>query len=131
MSAVVVTLYGLPNCDTVKKARAWLADAGVVVHFHDFKKQGVPQDRLDTWMAAAGWEVLLNRRGTTWRRLDAAALAGASDEAGARALFLAQPSVIKRPVVEWGLRGHVTVGFDAQTFTTALRAVQTRAGRPA
>lgn len=130
MNAVAVTLYGLPNCDTVKKARAWLAEAGVAVQFHDFKKLGVPHDRLDVWMAAAGWDVLLNRRGTTWRRLDAQAQASASDESGARALFLSQPSVIKRPVVEWGLHGHITVGFDVQTFTTALRTAQTRVGRP-
>lgn len=104
------TLYGISNCDTVKKARAWLTAQGVDFTFHDFKKQGVPPDRLDRWLAAAGWEKLLNRQGTTWRKLEPATQAGAGDAAGARALMLAQSSVIKRPVVEWG-SGAVTVGF--------------------
>ena len=113
------TLYGIPNCDTVKKARAWLAGEGVDCAFHDFKKAGVPPDRLQQWMQAAGWEKLLNRQGTTWRKLDPAAQAGARDAAGAGALMLAQPSVVKRPVVEWP-DGSVTVGFDAADW--ALRA---------
>ncbi len=105
-----ITVYGIPNCDTVKKARAWLAAQGAEHVFHDFKKQGVPPDHLARWLQAAGWQKVLNRQGTTWRKLDAATQAGASDEAGARALMLAQPSVIKRPVVEWP-GGQVTVGF--------------------
>jgi Spx/MgsR family transcriptional regulator len=105
-----ITLYGIPNCDTVKKARAWLADQGVAYTFHDFRKQGVPPDHLDRWLAAAG-DKLLNRQGTTWRKLDAATQASAADTTGARALMLAQPSVIKRPVVEWG-GDAVTVGFS-------------------
>ena len=108
---MTITLYGIPNCDTVKKARAWLAGEGVGYTFHDFKKQGVPPERLDHWLATAGWQKLLNRQGTTWRKLDPAAQAQAGDEAGARALMLAQPSVIKRPVIEWPA-GAVTVGFD-------------------
>ena len=111
-----ITLYGIPNCDTVKKARAWLAAEGVAHAFHDFKKQGVPPERLDRWMAAAGWQKLLNRQGSTWRKLDPALQAQAADAAGARALMLAQPSVIKRPVVEWD--GHaVTVGFDPKDWS--------------
>ena len=105
-----VTLYGIPNCDTVKKARAWLAGHGVDVAFHDFKKQGVPPDHLARWIAAAGWEKVLNRQGTTWRKLDAAAQAGVHDAASAAALLEQQPSAIKRPVVEWS-DGGVTVGF--------------------
>jgi Spx/MgsR family transcriptional regulator len=108
---MATTLYGIPNCDTVKKARAWLADQGVAYDFHDFKKAGVPADRLQRWMQAAGPERLLNRQGTTWRKLDADAQSAAQEPAGAKALMLAQPSVIKRPVVEWG-DGSVTVGFD-------------------
>jgi len=108
----MITVYGLANCDTVRRARAWLDVAGRTHAFHDFKKAGVPAPRLDAWLAAAGWQVLLNRRGTTWRQLDAAAQARVSDAASARALMLAQPSVIKRPVVEWG-DGRITVGFDA------------------
>ncbi|MEJ8834938.1 arsenate reductase [Ramlibacter sp. AN1133] len=106
------TLYGIPNCDTVKKARAWLAGQGVGYAFHDFKKDGVPPDRLDAWLRAAGWEKLLNRQGTTWRKLDADAQLRYGNERGARELMLAQPSVIRRPVVEWP-DGSVTVGFDA------------------
>ena len=109
---MTITLYGIPNCDTVKKARAWLTGEGVGYTFHDFKKQGVPPERLDHWLATAGWQKLLNRQGTTWRKLDPAAQARASDAAGARALMLEQPSVIKRPVVEWDGKA-VTVGFDA------------------
>jgi arsenate reductase (glutaredoxin) len=111
----VTTLYGIANCDTVKKARAWLADAGHAHVFHDFKKAGVPPARLDAWLAAAGWQTLLNRQGTTWRKLDDATKAGVNDAASARALMLAQPSVIKRPVVEWH-GGRITVGFDAQRW---------------
>ena len=113
-----ITLYGIPNCDTVKRARAWLASAGAPAAFHDFKKQGVPEARLDRWMAQVGWETLLNRKGTTWRKLDAATQAAVSDAASARALMLTQPSVIKRPVVEWGTPASliVTVGFDAEVF---------------
>jgi arsenate reductase len=105
-----ITVYGIPNCDTVKKARAWLEAEGVAYAFHDFKKAGVPADRLAAWSREAGWEKLLNRQGTTWRKLDPATQAGARDDASARQLMLAQPSVIKRPVVEWG--GKTTVGFD-------------------
>lgn len=105
------TLYGIPNCDTVKKARAWLAEHGVDYAFHDFKKGGVPEDRLDAWLGAVGWEKLLNRQGTTWRKLDGEAQLRSGNERGARELILAQPSVVKRPVVEWA-DGAVTVGFD-------------------
>jgi Spx/MgsR family transcriptional regulator len=115
-----IALYGIPNCDTVKKARAWLAEQGVPHPFHDFKKQGVPVDRLDHWLAVAGWDKLLNRKGTTWRQLDAAAQAGVTDAASARALMLAQPSIIKRPVVEWP-DGSVTVGFAAADWQARLK----------
>jgi Spx/MgsR family transcriptional regulator len=105
-----ITLYGIPNCDTVRKARAWLAVRGVEVAFHDFKKHGVPPDQLQRWIAAVGWERLLNRQGTTWRKLDAATQASVHDAASAAALLMRQPSAIKRPVVEWSAGG-VTVGF--------------------
>jgi Spx/MgsR family transcriptional regulator len=105
------TLYGLPNCDTVMRARAWLGEHGLEHRFHDFKKQGVPEPRLDAWLAAVGWEPLVNRRGTTWRQLDPALQAGVTGAASARALMLAHPSVIKRPVAEWP-DGRVSVGFD-------------------
>lgn len=111
----MITLYGIPNCDTVKKARTWLADRGVDYTFHDFKKQGVPADLLPGWLATVGWQALVNRKGTTWRKLDAAAQAAVVDDATATALMLAQPSVIKRPVMVWG-DGAVSVGFDAEMF---------------
>lgn len=108
----MITLHGIPNCDTVKKARAWLTEHGVGYTFHDFKKQGVPEAALDRWLAAAGWETVINRKGTTWRQLDDAMRARVTDAASARSLALAHPSVIKRPVVQW-TDGRLTVGFDA------------------
>lgn len=108
MSTVV---YGIPNCNTVKKARVWLDEQGVAYTFHDYKKQGVPADRLDAWIKAVGWEPLVNRQGTTWRKLDEATKAGVVDALSAKALMLAQASVIKRPVIEKS--GQVlSVGFD-------------------
>ena len=110
-------LYGIPNCDTVKRARGWLAARGVEFEFHDFKKQGVPADRLAAWVAAAGWERVLNRKGTTWRKLPEAQQASVVDAASAQALMREQPSVVKRPVVEWA-DGRITVGFDAEDWAT-------------
>jgi len=106
-----MTLYGIPNCDTVKKARAWLVAQGKDCTFHDFKKLGVPPDRLDAWLATAGWETLLNRKGTAWRALDDSTRSAVVDAASARTVMLAHASVIKRPVVEWP-DGRITVGFD-------------------
>ena len=116
---MTLTLHGIPNCDTVKRARAHLTEAGVAHQFHDFKKAGVPGPALDRWLAAVGWETLLNRKGTTWRGLDDAVKAAVTDAASARALMLAQPSVIKRPVVDWP-DGSTTVGFDAAAWTARL-----------
>ena len=114
----MITVYGIPNCDTVKKARAWLAAHDVAHTFHDFKKQGVPADRLTAWERAVGWEKLVNRQGTTWRKLDPQLQAATVDAASARALMLAQPSVIKRPVVDWGVQ--ITVGFDDKSWSERL-----------
>lgn len=100
-------LYGIPNCDTVKKARAWLVAHSHDAAFHDFKKQGVDAAWLREVAAQTGWQALLNTRGTTWRRLSDAERTAASDEAGAIALMLAQPSVIKRPVLERDGRYHL------------------------
>lgn len=115
----MTTLYGIPNCDTVKKARTWLAEHGVAHAFHDFKKQGVPEAALDRWLAAAGHEKLVNRKGTTWRSLDDATRAAVVDNASARALLLQHASVIKRPVVQWA-DGAITVGFDAADWSGRL-----------
>jgi len=109
---VALTLYGIPNCDSVRRARARLAGQGLAHDFHDFRKAGVPEHRLDAWLDAAGWETLLNRRGTSWRRLSDAERAAVVDRRSARAAMLAQPSLIKRPVIEWP-DGRITVGLDA------------------
>jgi arsenate reductase len=114
----MTTLYGIPNCDTVKKARAWLTEHGVEHSFHDFKKLGVPEAALSEWLAAAGWETVINRKGNTWRQLDEATRAGVTDAASARAVALANPSVIKRPVVQWA--DGITVGFDAAAWQRRL-----------
>ena len=114
-----ITLYGIPNCDTVKRARAWLAGQGPDIAFHDFKKAGVPEAGLATWIDAVGWERLLNCKGSTWRALDDAARAAVVDAASASTLMRAQPSVIKRPVLAWA-DGAITVGFDADEFLRRL-----------
>ena len=110
-----VVLYGISNCDTVKRARTWLAEQGIEVQFHDFKKAGVPEDRLLFWLNTVSWETLLNRKGNTWRGLSDSARAAVVDSSSAQQLMLVEASVIKRPVVEWegGVRvmGTVTVGF--------------------
>ena len=100
MSTPTITLYGIPNCDTVKKARAWLDERGVAHAFHDYKKQGVPQAEMRGWMKLHGWEKLLNRRGPTWRKLDPAQQASVTDAASALAVMNEQSRVIKRPVLE-------------------------------
>lgn len=115
----MTTLYGIPNCDTVTKARAWLTEHGIAYTFHDFKKLGVPQPQIDAWLKSAGWETVVNRKGTAWRALDESTRAAVTDAASARAVALAQPSVVKRPVVEWD-DGTITVGFTPERFAERL-----------
>ena len=115
----MITVYGIPNCDTVRRARAWLTDHGREHRFHDLRKDGLPPQRLDAWLAAAGWERLVNRQGTTWRKLDEAVRAAAVDEAGVRVLLLAHPSAIRRPVVEWA-DGALSTGFDETDWQQRL-----------
>ncbi len=115
MTSKTITVYGIPNCDTVKKARAWLTMQGVDYEFHDFKKQGVPEVQLDTWLRQVGWEKLINRKGNTWRGLDAALQASVVDAGSAKRAALLNPSVVKRPVVAWA-SGQVTVGFDSEAW---------------
>ena len=110
-----VMLYGIPNCDTVRAARAWLTVHGVAHGFHDFKKQGVPLSQINHWIAVAVWEKLLNRRGLTWRKLDESTQASVVDAASAVAVMSAHSSVIKRPVVLWPT-GQITAGFDAEAW---------------
>lgn len=110
-----ITVYGISNCDTVRKARAWLAERGASYEFHDFKKQGVPEAQLDNWLQQVGWEKLINRKGTTWRGLEAFTQASVVNDASAKRVILLNSSVIKRPVVSWS-GGHITVGFDASEW---------------
>ena len=120
MSTSRITLFGIPNCDSVKKARVWMHEHQVDHDFHDFKKQGVPESALDTWLDQVGWETLVNRKGTTWRQLDAAAQAAVQDRASARRQLLATPSLIKRPVV---MRGQdVVVGVNPQAWQSVISA---------
>lgn len=112
-------VYGIPNCDTVKKARQWLTSHGQAHEFHDFKKLGVPPAQLARWMDTLGWEKIVNRQGTTWRKLDAAAQAAVHDAASAADLLLREPSAIKRPVVEWA-DGAITVGFAPDAWSQRL-----------
>ena len=107
-------LYGIPNCNSVKKARTWLSEQGITLPFHDFKKQGVSEELLKPWLQQVGWEKLVNRNGTTWRQLPDDAKAAVSDEAGAIRLMLEKPSVIKRPVLEKD--GKITLGFDLTVY---------------
>ena len=105
-----VTVYGIPNCDSVKKARALLAANGVVYAFHDYKKQGVPEDLLRAWVAAKGWQTLLNRKGTTWRALDDSIKLSVQDADSAVRVMLANASTIKRPVI--ASAAALVVGLD-------------------
>ena len=114
---MTVEFYGIPNCDTVKKARAWLEGRGIGYAFHDYKKEGADPAKLAAWSDAVGWEALLNRRGTTFRGLSEADKADI-DRAKALRLMEANPSLIKRPVVEHA--GGVLVGFDAGAWEAAL-----------
>jgi arsenate reductase (glutaredoxin) len=112
-----ITIYGVKNCDTMKKARAWLDKQGVDYAFHDYKTAGIDRERLERWSKKVGWEVLLNRAGTTFRKLSDKDKQGI-DEKKAVALMLAQPSLIKRPVLDLG-GGRLLVGFKPDQYKTA------------
>jgi Spx/MgsR family transcriptional regulator len=114
---MTVTVYGIPNCDTVKKARKWLDTQGIDYAFHDYKKAGVDRSSLESWVQDKGWEVLLNKRGTTFRKLDDADKADI-DDVKAVALMAEHTSMIKRPVVEH--KAGLLVGFNPEEWKTAL-----------
>ena len=116
---MALTLYGIPNCDTVKKARAWLAAAGRACDFHDYKKAGVPAEALERWVARWGWELVLNRAGTTFKALADVDKAGLDAEK-AIALMQANPSMIKRPIVEGG--DVALIGFKPDVWAAELGA---------
>ncbi len=111
-------IYGIPNCDTMKKARKWLEANGVDYEFHDYKKAGVPEKELKQWVKKLGWEVLLNRRGTTWRNLDDS-IKNNIDEASAIKVMLENPSSIKRPVLDAGET--ILAGFDEAEYKEILK----------
>lgn len=111
------TIYGIKNCDTMKKAFAWLEQSGIEYDFHDYKKSGIDAATLARWEKTLGWEALLNRRGTTWRKLDEATQASV-DRKKALQLMQEQPSLIKRPVLENG--NELLCGFDAEAWRRAF-----------
>ena len=115
-----ITIYGIKNCDTMKKARAWLEKQGVDYAFHDYKTAGIERERLERWSKKAGWEVLLNRAGTTFKKLPDKDKEGLTEKK-AIALMLAQPSMIKRPVLDLG-GGKLLVGFKPEQYGEAFTA---------
>ncbi|MBV8536478.1 MAG: ArsC family reductase [Alphaproteobacteria bacterium] len=114
--ARAITIYGIKNCDTMKKARNWLEARKIAYEFHDYKTAGIERPVLEAWAKKVGWETLLNRQGTTFKKLPDASKAGL-DETKAIALMEAQPSMIKRPVLDIG--GKLTVGFKPEAYTQA------------
>ncbi len=118
MSKAKITIYGIKNCDTMKKARAWLDAHKIAYAFHDYKASGIDKARLESWSKAVGWETLLNRSGTTFRKLPDAERENVTEKK-ALALMLAQPSMIKRPVLDTGKK--LLVGFKPETYAATLR----------
>ena len=115
-----ITIYGIKNCDTMKKARAWLDKHGVDYAFHDYKTAGIEREQLERWAKKVGWEILLNRAGTTFKKLPDKDKEGVSEKK-AIALMLAQPSIIKRPVLDLG-GGKLLVGFNPEAYQGAVAA---------
>ncbi len=111
----MIKIYGIPNCDTIKKARKWLEANDVDYEFHNYKKDGVPEKQLKKWVKDKGWETLLNKRGATWRKLDDKTK-NSADEKSAIKIMLDNPSIIKRPVLESGKI--VVIGFNADIYKT-------------
>lgn len=118
---MAIAIYGIRNCDTIKKARAWLEARGIAYRFHDYKTAGVERERLERWCRELGWESLLNRAGTTFRKLAEDQKQGLNERA-AVLLMLAQPSIIRRPVLETG--NVLVVGFQPERYEEALKSVR-------
>ena len=118
-----ITIYGIKNCDAMKKARAWLDGRGVTYDFHDYKTAGIARDKLKQWSDEVGWETLLNRAGTTFRKLPDGDREGLNEKK-ALALMLAQPSMIKRPVLDLG--GKLLVGFKPEVYAKEVSAGKSR-----
>ena len=113
----MITIYGIPNCDTMKKARRWLEANGMEYTVHDYRKLGVPEKNLRDWVKKAGWETVLNRRGTTWRKLDDE-VRNSIDTESAIQIMLDNPSIIKRPVLESG--SQLLIGFNESDYQQLL-----------
>lgn len=111
----MLKMYAIPNCNTVKKARTWLDEHAISYEFYDYKKQGVPTDLLDGWIEQVGWELLVNRQGMTWRKLTDAQKAAITDVQTSKALMVASPSIIKRPLMMDGKKV-LAVGFDEKKW---------------
>lgn len=109
----MITVFGIKNCDTIKKARNWLTDQGIEYQFHDFRTNGIDRDRIETWIQQAGWETVLNRRGTTWRKLDAA-IQHTVNRDNVAALLAEHPAMIKRPVLD--IDGDISIGFKPDLY---------------
>lgn len=114
----MLTVYGIKNCDTVKKACSWLTKNSIEYQFHDFRKDGLTQAKVQNWVKSVDWETLLNRRGTTWRKLSEPEKTSITKTSAIK-LMTAQPTLIKRPVIENGK--HVTVGFSADSYTELFK----------
>ena len=124
---MTITIYGIKNCDTMKKARAWLDSQGIAYSFHDYKSEGIAKDKLKSWCDEVGWEMLLNRAGTTFRKLPDSDREGLN-ERKALALMSAQPSMIKRPVLD--LNGKLLVGFKPEIYAKEVSPSRSsRSGR--
>lgn len=115
---MVTTLYGIKNCDTIKKARKWLADNGVEYQFHDVRADGIDPVSIENWLDQAGWETVLNRRGTTWRKLDSS-IQENTNRNNVTALLTEHPAMIKRPVLE--VDGTITIGFKADNYQSIFK----------
>jgi len=111
----LITLYGIKNCDTIKKARNWLSDNGIDYRFHDVRADGIDAATIEQWIAQAGWETVLNRRGTTWRKLDPS-IQEATTSDNVAALLVEHPAMIKRPVLD--VAGVINIGFKAEQYQT-------------
>jgi len=115
----MATMYGIPNCDTIKKARRWLDDHGIKYDFHDYKKAGIDENTLKQWCSELGHDALLNTRGTTWRKLDDSVKADI-DEKKAIAIMMEHTSIIKRPVLDVGKGKKLLLGFDETAYKSLL-----------
>ncbi len=114
----MITVYGIKNCDTIKKACKWLSDNGIEYQFHDLRKEGIDLENIENWVEQAGWETVLNRRGTTWRTLDTSIQENTNCD-NVAALLLEHPAMIKRPVLD--VDGSITIGFKADIYQSIFK----------